>query len=215
MSSTIKPKFDQNLERQITQQIAEKRSEVTSQKLSELKNLGQAIKQSHADQRAMTQSTPAINHIKSRSTSPHNFDEKVISSPDNARLYTRQGKFKNQEDSVVAAAEDDFYHVKDRGNTITEDSNGYYINTYAPEHEKSGIRVSISQNKAIISGSRKAQNKEEVQNGLMTTNNFQTFRQEFDLGSPVSSSGMTREREGDYIRFFIPKIVSNTESEES
>lgn len=244
MSSTIKPKFETHLQRQVSQHTAERKSEITSHRLKELKNLGQAIKQSHADKRAMANAAHAVNHIKSRSVDNEesNADEdSVTPSTDSNRLYTRQAKLEDldesdaipsevetaqdrlarhkdkklqtQQSNEIAQAEDDFYHVKDRGNTLTEDQRGYYIDAYAPEHEKAGVRVSITHNKAVISGSRKALNEEDNDKGKMVTNNFQTFREEFNFSSPVASDGMTREREGDYIRFFIPKIGANEGSE--
>lgn len=242
--STIKPKFDTQLKRQVAQHTAERKSELTSNHVRDLKNLGQAIKQSNADKRAVANAAHAINHIKTRSVEKNNSDEEMTQpQPDNTRLYTRQGRLEDLDESDVnsissqvetaeerlarhndqkaqtresndlARADDEFYHVKDRGNTLTEDMRGYYIDAYAPEHEKAGVRVSISHDKAVVSGSRKAQNEEESANGKMVTNNFQTFREEFKFTSPVAADGMTREREGDYIRFFIPKLSSNNESE--
>lgn len=243
MSSTIKPKLDTQIQRQVSQATAERKSELTSHHVRELKNLGEAIKQSHADRRAMANAAHAVNHIKAKSVEDSSSEEEDDSVPttDNTRLYTRQGKLENLEETDVtshqvetaqdrlarhndeklaiqerndtARTDDEFYHVKDRGNTLTEDPSGYYIDAYAPEHEKAGVRVSITHNKAVISGSRKAQSEEESAKGKMVTNNFQTFREEFNFASPVASNGMTREREGDYIRFFIPKLSAEGNSE--
>ena len=242
--STIKPKFDTQLKRQVAQHTAERKSEITSHHVTELKNLGQAIKQSNADKRAVANAAHAINHIKSRSVDNNNSDEEVTPpNTDSTRLYTRQGRLEDldendvnsissqvetaedrlarhndqkaqtQQSNETARADDEFYHVKDRGNTLTEDMRGYYIDAYAPEHEKAGVRVSITHDKAVISGSRKAQNEEESAKGKMVTNNFQSFREEFKFSSPVAANGMTRERDGDYIRFFIPKLSSIKDSE--
>lgn len=235
MSTTIKPKLDTQLKRQISQGLSERKTEQTSQQLESLKNLGQAIKQSHADQRAVANATHAVNHIQSK--------DDVTSNSDSTRLYTRQGKLENlnasdiadpevedaedrfvrhkneksdtQEAQQVARDQDEFYQVKDRGNTIKEDSQGYYIDAYAPEHEKAGVRVSITHDKAVISGSRKAEAEESNARGKMVTNNFQTFREEFKFDTPVVANGMTRERSGDYIRFFIPKLGVSDGSDES
>ncbi len=244
MSSTIKPKFETQLQRQVSQHTAERKSELASHHVKELKNLGQAIKQSNADKRAVANAAHAINHIKTKSNDENSSDEDITPpSTESSRLYTRQGKLENldetditskssqvetaeerlarhndmkaqsQQNTEIARADDEFYHVKDRGNTLTEDMRGYYIDAYAPEHEKAGVRVSITHDKAVISGSRKAQNEETRDKGKVVTNNFQTFREEFKFGSPVAADGMTRQREGDYIRFFIPKISANKDSE--
>ncbi|MBC7459068.1 MAG: hypothetical protein H7235_12360 [Bdellovibrionaceae bacterium] len=242
MSSTIKPKFEMQLQRQVSQATAERKSELSSNHLKELKNLGQAIKQRQMDNREVANAAHAVNHIKSRSVDSENSEDEVVAPrSDSSRLYTRQAKLEDLDESDVTPSEvesaqdrlarhkdeklqtqqsnelaqvgDDFYHVKDRGNTLTEDARGYYIDAYAPEHEKAGVRVSITHNKAVISGSRKADNQEQSAKGKMVTNNFQTFREEFNFSAPVASAGMTREREGDYIRFFIPKLSSEGPSE--
>ena len=244
MSSTIKPKFDQQLQRQVSQHTAERKSELTSRHVADLKNLGKSIKESNEAKRAMSNALHAVNHIKTRSVENETDEEEIETapSPESTRLYTRQGKLEDVESDVapsdvedaeariarhkneklykkqtaeLAQGDDEFYQVKDRGNTISEDMTGYYIDAYAPEHEKAGVRVSITHDKAVISGSRKAQNEEEHTRGKVVTNNFQTFREEFDLSTPVSSQGMTRERDGDYIRFFIPKLNSGGGSSES
>lgn len=101
---------------------------------------------------------------------------------------------------------DSFYQVQDRGSRVSEDPRGYYIEAYVPEHEKDNVRLSISPEKAVLSGKRKFNDETETDNKTVATNNFQTFREEFKFTRPVTSAGMTREREGDYIRFFIPKM---------
>lgn len=101
---------------------------------------------------------------------------------------------------------DDFYRVQDRGSRVSESSQGYIIEAYAPEHEKDNLRVSIQRNKAVVSGQRKFADQAEDGNKNMSTHNFQSFREEFKFDRPVSQDGMTRERIGDYIRFSIPKL---------
>ncbi len=252
MSSTIKPKLEQQLNRQLSQQTSERKSELASHHVEDLKNLGKSIKQSHSDQRAVANSVHAVNHIRTRAVNPNSTEEDSIASTDNTRLYTRQGRMEKNENATnedeasadqslnrqeiesaatrlekhneekarlvqaneLARADDSFYKVEKRGNTMTEDTQGYYIDAYAPEHEKAGVRVSVTHNKAVISGSRKAQNEVQSERGKMATNNFQTFREEFDFGTPVSAAGMTRERDGDFIRFFIPKLTSHNESKD-
>lgn len=112
---------------------------------------------------------------------------------------------------------DTFYHVQDRGSRITENPQAYVIEAYAPEHEKDNLRVSIQRNKAIISGQRKFADEAEEPGKVMRTNNFQSFREEFQFDRPVSHEGMTRERVGDFIRFSIPKLeaVVNPTDEDS
>ncbi len=116
MSSIIKPKLELQLERQVAQAVAEKKSEITSRHVNELKNLGQAIKQSRADQRAMTHTTPAVNHIKSRLGAQDSSEEVAASKTNKTNIYTRQGKLKHEDGTTEhAQTGDEFDHVKDGG----------------------------------------------------------------------------------------------------
>jgi HSP20 family molecular chaperone IbpA len=110
---------------------------------------------------------------------------------------------------------DSFYKVQDRGSKLSESHDGYYIKAYAPEKEKDNIRVSIMNDKAVISGKRKFQDSKSDESKTLSTNNFQTYREEFKFERPVSTQGMTRERDGDYMRYFIPKLETVDFDEEA
>ena len=126
---------------------------------------------------------------------------------DKNSVYTRQGQKKVLVQNHEANKEsDEFYRVQNRGSRIAEKSNHYVIEAYAPEHEKDNIRVSVHRDKAVVSGKRKFGDSVEDGDKKISTNNFQTFREEFKFNRPVSNEGMTRERFGDYVRFTIPKL---------
>jgi HSP20 family molecular chaperone IbpA len=123
------------------------------------------------------------------------------------KIYNRQAQTKAMVQGHESNKKDDsFYKVQDRGSRFSEKSHGYVIEAYAPEHEKDNIRVSVQRDKAIVSGQRKFGDELQEDGKKISTNNFQTFREEFKFGSPVSDEGMTRERIGDYVRFTIPKL---------
>lgn len=118
--------------------------------------------------------------------------------------------------STTAVDENDqFYKVQDRGSRVSESSNGYTIETHVPPNEKDSFRMSVTNNRAVLSGKRKFQDSVEEGNKKLSTNNFQTFHEEFKFERPVASEGMTRERDGDTVKFFIPKLESLKFDEES
>lgn len=117
--------------------------------------------------------------------------------------------------NYVTKETDQFYKVQDRGSRVSEMNDGYVIEAYAPEHEKDNLRMSVANNRATISGKRKFQDSVDEGIKKTSTNNFQTFHEEFKFERPVASEGMTRERQGDYVRFFIPKLESLRFDEES
>jgi len=143
-------------------------------------------------------------------------------------LYNRQGRVKTLQNYQESAPQpkplvqnyetkdtDQFYRVQDRGSRISEAHNGYFIEAFAPEHEKDNVKLSILNDRAVVSGKRKFQDSSENEEKITSTNNFQTFREEFRFSRPVTTHGMTREREGDYIRFFIPKLEAIRFDEEA
>lgn len=221
------------LKRQELQNSAQQKSQSTANHLNQLKKIKDAVHQSRNELRALNNSKAAVNHIVQKNNmNEAETGEEEITSTDNTSLYTRQGRFQTEDEFAVTEkigkdisieedqgaalpeetgvygmeTDDNFYKVQDRGNGVSEDAFGYYIDAYAPESEKDSVRISITNDKAIVSGSRKSQNELQQFDKKISTNNFQTFREEFVFAQPVISEGMTREREGDYIRFFIPKL---------
>lgn len=111
--------------------------------------------------------------------------------------------------------ENQFFKTQDIGSQISESFDGYTIETFAPEAEKDSFRMSIANNRAVLSGKRKFQ--DSVEDGIkkMSTNNFQTFHEEFKFDRPIDEKRITHERDGDKVVFFIPKLESLSFDEES
>lgn len=102
--------------------------------------------------------------------------------------------------------DDPFYKIEDRGSYIRENSNFYVLRAYVPEHEKDLIKVNIQNNKATVSGQRAFKDAFADEDKKVSSSSYQSFREEFKFDVPVISEGMTREREGDWITFRIPKL---------
>lgn len=231
MSDAISNRKDnQEYIRQVQQTKSERRKELTQSAQEDLKNLKQYYKDENA--KLEQESSAVINHIKAdtEASDQEARAEQLEKKQQQAQTYNRSGKTENRSQPQQAARQsntetktekpaamtqnyvtrgtDAFYKVQDRGSQISERSDGYEIQAYVPEHEKDNLRVTIQNDKAIISGKRKFKDAVETEDKKISTNNFQTFHEEFKLGRPVSTAGMTREREGDYIKFFIPKLES-------
>lgn len=106
-------------------------------------------------------------------------------------------------------ADDPFYKIEDRGSYIRENPDFYILRAYVPEHEKDSVKVTIQNDKATISGQRSFKDKVEEDGKTITGATFQTFREEFPFEKPVITEGMTRERQGDWVVYTIPKGLSN------
>lgn len=191
--------------------IAQEREEKLQRKMMEREEKKAIAEQARAErsERASQSSTGGRREVASEEASAKN------SNPDAKTVYNRKGQRSPIIQNYNSKENDDFYRVQNRGSRVSENNQGYIIEAYAPEHEKDNLRVSIQRNKAVVSGQRKFNDEAQDGNKKMRTNNFQTFREEFDFARPVSHEGMTRERIGDYVRFTIPKLeaVENPDEE--
>lgn len=223
--------------REVQQEKASRKRDLAQQQQQDLIDLRQFYKDEN--RKIDEQSADAVNHIRTETKEVvHQYmnerrqgqeqtkllqEEQRQARVESSRLesastnsvYDRQGKKKvmiqNHESDKNS---DDFYKVQNRGSRVVEKKHNYVIEAYAPAHEKENIQVSVHRDKAIVSGKRKFGDSTEDENKKISTNNFQTFREEFKFNRPVSNEGMTRERNGDYVRFTIPKLESIDKSED-
>lgn len=210
MSEAVKNRQNQRAQlRQIQQEAAERKRELAAQQREEMQNL----KNFHAEQRNQeaAESAAAISYV--------NDEAEQVS--DTNYTYSRNAKLSRRPEIAQQNYEtrdtDEFYKIQDRGSQMSEESDGYMIEAYSPEYEKDQVRVTVKNNKAVVSGNRKFQDNIEEAGKKISTNNYQTFREEFQFGSPVAADSMTQERSGDYIRVFVPKLsgMRFSDSEES
>lgn len=117
-------------------------------------------------------------------------------------------KFFKDNEKYAGKEEDPFYKLQERGNRLRENSDFYIIDAYVPEHEKDNIKVVIKNDAVSVSGKRSFKEEIDEEGRKLSTNNYQTFREQFDFEKPVITEGMTRERNGDYITFWVPKLNS-------
>lgn len=222
---------------QVQQEKTERKKQLAEAQRDDLKNL--KAKYNELSKEIDQDSAAAINHIKldaNESNEAYKAERQEIKAATYSRKDVQQKNNNNQEANQASVASarsistekpapmvqnyvtketDQFYKVQDRGSRVSEMNDGYVIEAYAPEHEKDNLRMSVANNRATISGKRKFQDSVDEGIKKTSTNNFQTFHEEFKFERPVASEGMTRERQGDYVKFFIPKLESLRFDEES
>lgn len=190
--------------RQIQQEQAERKRELAAQQREEMQNL----KSFYADQTKQMESENAAAIV--------NINDDADQISDANYTYSKSGRISKPEviqQNYETRETDEFYKIQDRGSQMSEDSDGYTIEAYSPEYEKDQVRVIIKNDKAVVSGNRKFQDTIHDEAKKTSTNNYQTFREEFQFGSPVASDSMTQERSGDYIQVFVPKLAGMKFSE--
>lgn len=103
---------------------------------------------------------------------------------------------------------DPFYKVQDRGSSLREDSGYYVLEAYVPPHEKESVNVVIEKDRAVVQGQRAFKDQFQDEQKKVSSQNYQSFREEFGFDKPVMMEGVARERSGDYVIITIPKLNS-------
>ncbi|HWU44761.1 MAG TPA: hypothetical protein VN132_15020, partial [Bdellovibrio sp.] len=126
----------------------------------------------------------------------------------NREIADNHKKFLKASEKYTNKESDPFYKVQDRGSHLQDGGDFYVLRAYVPEHEKDAVKVSIQKDHATISGQRSFKDKLDDGSKSVSTNSFQTFREEFPFEKPIITEGMTREREGDWVVYKIPVMSS-------
>lgn len=101
--------------------------------------------------------------------------------------------------------QDPFYQMKMTNAQVEETDTHYYIKAQVPEHEKDSIKIHVKNGTAVIQGNRRFEDKIEGDNARVTTNNYQTFREEFNLEHPVREKMAERFWQNGVLTYKIPK----------
>jgi len=101
--------------------------------------------------------------------------------------------------------QDPFYRLSQPNAELKESDNHYIIETRVPEHEKDNVKVVVHDNKVVVQGERRFEDKVEDVDGKIATNSYQTYRQEIPLEHPVREKFATRHYENGVLTVKIPK----------
>lgn len=104
-------------------------------------------------------------------------------------------------------ASDPFYKIENRDSSFIETPEAYIIKTFVPPHEKDKVKLRVHEDRAVISGARSFKDELQSDERKVKTNSFQTFHEEFKFDKPVSQDFVKQERDGDYMKFVIPKLA--------
>jgi HSP20 family molecular chaperone IbpA len=107
---------------------------------------------------------------------------------------------------------DPFYKLVDMDARLTEREDEYVMTATIPEHEQKGVSVSVKGGNLVLSGTRKNEEKLEIEPGhTRGTNAFQSYLETFPIDWPVDANRMSRSFEGDTLVVRVPKKKSGLE----
>lgn len=109
------------------------------------------------------------------------------------------GKYRNQR-------EDPFYQMQSPKTELKEEAHHYIVETAAPPHERDNIDIRVKGDRVIVSGKRAYNEDMRQDERRVTTNSYQTFREEILLQKPVAEKLVEKTYENGILRARIPKL---------
>ncbi|MCB9072729.1 MAG: Hsp20 family protein [Bdellovibrionaceae bacterium] len=101
--------------------------------------------------------------------------------------------------------EDPFYRVQDLGAKMEDKGSHYEVRLKVPEHELKNFKVHVKEDSIMVAGARRHEEELKFKGEKLATNNFQTIKQEFALGSPVDHKQVQKEYKDGFLFVTAPK----------
>lgn len=102
-------------------------------------------------------------------------------------------------------ASDPFYRVNTIEYSLSESGQFYELTAKIPEKDKEMVKVAVKNDKIVLEGQRRYQDKIDQTTHSMTTSSYQSFREEVPLAHPVREKYATREWKDGVLTVKIPK----------
>lgn len=103
------------------------------------------------------------------------------------------------------SAKDPFYRVQDLGAKLTAEGPFYQIAVPVPEHELKNFKVHVQPDRITVSGQRKFEDEKKYEGEKLSTNSYQTVKQEFALPTPADKDLVRREYQDGILFVTAPK----------
>lgn len=121
-------------------------------------------------------------------------------------LYKQKRALDARAGLVEARKDDPFYTMKGFDASLEETENAYRLSAKVAPHEKDTVDVKVKDDKVTLSAKRGYEDQVEDKGVRVSTNTYQTYRQEFKLGAPADAKGVSKfVKEDGSISVIIPK----------
>lgn len=118
-----------------------------------------------------------------------------------------KAKYKHLEavKTYEAPKEDPFYRIQDLGAKMEDKGSHYEVRLKVPEHEIRNYKVHVKDDKITVAGARRFEEELKYEGEKLSTNNYQTMKQEFALGSAVDESAVQKDYKDGFLTVMAPK----------
>lgn len=104
-----------------------------------------------------------------------------------------------------APKQDPFYRIQDLGAKMEDKGSHYEVRLQVPEHEIRNFKVHVKDDKITVAGARRFEEELKYEGEKVSTNNYQTMKQEFALGNSVDESAVQKEYKDGFLTVMAPK----------
>jgi HSP20 family molecular chaperone IbpA len=151
-------------------------------------------------------STAAIDARQHRILGEHTKAANQVAHESNQQLDTLRADTAKKLAAYQERQSDPFYRMVTLGATVREEHDSYVLTANIPEFEQHDVKVNVSGNQLIISGTRRNEEKQELAPGrTQATSSYQSFSEAFPLPHPVDAKRLNRESEGNRLTITLPK----------
>jgi len=109
--------------------------------------------------------------------------------------------------------EDPFYKLIDRKSELEEKDGSYILRAYVPLYDKKSIQINVQPDKVSVQGQRTFKDESLDQGRKVSSQQFQSFREEFPFEHPIIEKAIIQERDGDFVTVTIPKLLPNSKKD--
>lgn len=102
-------------------------------------------------------------------------------------------------------SDDPFYKILDPKSDFNETATSYVLRAYIPEHDQHAMKITIQPEKISLQGHRSHKDSVNDDQRKVSSQQMQSFREEFTFTQPVAEKAALQERDGDYLTITIPK----------
>jgi HSP20 family molecular chaperone IbpA len=100
---------------------------------------------------------------------------------------------------------DPFYHLTHTKAQVEETDSHYIVRADVPEHEKDNVKILVKDDKVIVNGQRRFEDRVKDENSQIATNSYQTYREIIPLEHPVREKHIHQSWKDGVLTLRIPK----------
>ena len=127
----------------------------------------------------------------------------------NRELFKQKLNWSDKFKPFETQKEDPFYKLIDPKSEFNETDTAYILKTHIPSYDEKSIHINVQKDKVSVQGNHSFKDELNDEQRKVASQQYQSFREEFQFSHPVVEKAIFQEREGDIVTVTIPKLLSS------